>query len=473
MNLPVLDFAETMEGLPPQQPDDGLDEAISKALTDRYDVVIVLDDDPTGTQTVYDVPVITELTKEAIQKEMISGVGLFYVLTNSRALVGHEITGMSYSLGEMVREISEELNKKTLVIIRGDSTLRGHFAYEDEWLAAGLGMTEFSHVLLPAFFEGGRYTIKDVHYVGEEKWLLPAAQTPFGKDSAFGYENSDLKMWVEEKTEGNKRAAQVLSLSLAELRAKNPIPLKEKIEGLTVGSVAIVNAADYTDLKRAALAILRFAKHPILRTSASFIKALLGQPDRPLLKLKAQQEGRGGLFIVGSHVPKTTAQLQHLQQHHDLVEFEVDVKGVVLQGPEFAQEMKSRSMASALTRGITNALQNGQHVLVYTSREVLTVEGAAENLNIATTVSGFLETVVANLPEAPAFLLTKGGITSSRIATEALGVKRAIALGQVQPGVPTWELGPESKFPGMPFIIFPGNVGGEDSLSLILQNTII
>jgi uncharacterized protein YgbK (DUF1537 family) len=245
------------------------------------------------------------------------------------------------------------------------------------------------------------------------------------------------------------------------------------LESLAPESQCIVNAADYTDLKRAALAILRFTKYPQFRTSASFIKALLGQPDRPLLQLKTQGEGRGGLFIVGSHVPKTTSQLQHLQQHHELVEFEVNVRALVLDGPEFAQLMKFESLARVLTQNIEEALSSGQNVLVYTSREVITTEGAAANLNIAAMVSSYLEAVVAALSIQPAFLLTKGGITSSRIATEALGVKRAMALGQVQPGVPTWELGPESKFPGMPFIIFPGNVGGENSLSLILENTII
>ncbi|MFK8162703.1 MAG: four-carbon acid sugar kinase family protein, partial [Lewinella sp.] len=473
MDLPVLDFAETMAALPPQQPADGLDEAIRLALADRYDVVIVLDDDPTGTQTVHEIPVITEWTVEAISAELKRKSRLFFLLTNSRALKITAVENLIERIGRNIRTACDQLDLNFITILRGDSTLRGHFGVEEGALHYGTGFEHVPDFLIPAFFEGGRYTINDIHYVKEGEKLIPAGQSPFAKDSSFGYQSSNLNAWVEEKTGGGIMAGDVISISLADLREEAPLKLKRKLENLPPEAQLIVNAADYIDLKRVALAILRFAKYPQLRTSASFIKALLGQPDRPKLKLKAQQQGRGGLFIVGSHVPKTTAQLRHLQQHHKLVEFEVDVKAVVLQVPEFAQEMKMRSMAAALTRNIAEALQNGQHVLVYTSREVIKVDGAAANLNIAAAVSGYLETVVANLPEAPSFLLTKGGITSSRIATEALGVKRAIALGQVQPGVPTWELGPESKFPGMPFIIFPGNVGADNSLSLILENTII
>ena len=43
-------------------------------------------------------------------------------------------------------------------------------------------------------------------------------------------------------------------------------------------------------------------------------------------------------------------------------------------------------------------------------------------------------------------------------------MKRARVLGQLLPGVPVWELGDETKFPGLPYIVFPGNVGGPTAL---------
>lgn len=465
MDLPVLDFAETMAGLPAQQPVDGLDPAIRQVLSDRYDVVIVLDDDPTGTQTVYDIPVITETTTTAFESELQKGTKLFFALTNSRMYPAREVAEGSFVLGIAIRKACHRTDKRPLIIVRGDSTLRGHFDYEDRYLANGLGINNLHPFFIPAFFEGGRFTIGDVHYVKEDVHLIPAAQTPFGKDSSFGYKNSNLNAWVEEKAfRGKLPVEPPISVSIKDLRATSPTSLKDKIAGKKNNQTCIINAADYTDLKRAALAILRFAKHPQLRTSASFIKALLGQPERPLLTFP-KQAGLGGLIVVGSHVPKTTAQLRHLQSAHTLEAFEVDVRALLAQKPSLAP--------AALAQKIANAYSAGHNVLLYTSREVITTEGAAANLDIAATVSSYLEAVVAALPSAPAFLLTKGGITSSRIATESLGVKRAMAIGKVQPGVPTWELGPESKFPGLPFIIFPGNVGEEDSLSRILQNTFI
>jgi uncharacterized protein YgbK (DUF1537 family) len=32
------------------------------------------------------------------------------------------------------------------------------------------------------------------------------------------------------------------------------------------------------------------------------------------------------------------------------------------------------------------------------------------------------------------------------------------------PGIPVWQLGEESRFPGMNYVVFPGNVGGADAL---------
>jgi uncharacterized protein YgbK (DUF1537 family) len=54
------------------------------------------------------------------------------------------------------------------------------------------------------------------------------------------------------------------------------------------------------------------------------------------------------------------------------------------------------------------------------------------------------------------------------VATAGLGVKRALILGQIKPGVPVWQLGVESRYPGLPYIVFPGNVGGAAILAEIV-----
>ena len=60
--------------------------------------------------------------------------------------------------------------------------------------------------------------------------------------------------------------------------------------------------------------------------------------------------------------------------------------------------------------------------------------------------------------------LFSGGITSSDVGTKALGVKRALVMGQIRPGIPVWKTGPESRFPDTPYVIFPGNVGEDSTL---------
>jgi uncharacterized protein YgbK (DUF1537 family) len=103
-------------------------------------------------------------------------------------------------------------------------------------------------------------------------------------------------------------------------------------------------------------------------------------------------------------------------------------------------------------------------VVIATSRELITSLDAASSLDIGARISAALVEVVQRLKVRPRYLIAKGGITSSDLATRALGVKRAMVLGQILPGVPVWELGAESKFPGLPYIVFPGNVGGREAL---------
>ncbi len=43
--------------------------------------------------------------------------------------------------------------------------------------------------------------------------------------------------------------------------------------------------------------------------------------------------------------------------------------------------------------------------------------------------------------------------------SRALGVRRVLVRGQVLPGIPVWQLGPESRFPGMNCIVFAGKEG--------------
>jgi uncharacterized protein YgbK (DUF1537 family) len=112
----------------------------------------------------------------------------------------------------------------------------------------------------------------------------------------------------------------------------------------------------------------------------------------------------------------------------------------------------------------------GSEVLVTTSRAVVTGADAATSLSIARTVSGALVEIVRRVVDhtTPSWLVAKGGITASDVATAGLGIGRAWARGTLLPGiVSVWE--PVSgTAPGLPFVVFAGNVGDDDALRSVV-----
>ena len=121
-----------------------------------------------------------------------------------------------------------------------------------------------------------------------------------------------------------------------------------------------------------------------------------------------------------------------------------------------------------LARLVDESLQKGEDVVLYTSRKLVTGE-AEENLAIGNRVSDALTAVVKRISGRPRYMVAKGGITASDVATEGLNIQRASVLGQILPGVPVWRLGLESRFAGIPYVVFPGNVGGPTALADVVK----
>ena len=265
-----------------------------------------------------------------------------------------------------------------------------------------------------------------------------------------------------EKTNGLTPPKYIKSLTLEHIRTTPIDDLVAWINHLTSKHVVIVNAFDYQDLKKVALAILQSDLQPLLRTAASFVAALLAKPIKPLLDRTqlSDHAGLGGLVVVGSYVPKTTQQLAVLLQRPNIQAQEINVAELI-NDPNF--------QIGPLVQRIDQLLSQNQVVVVYTSRALISGKTNKENLTIGFKVSHILTQIMQSLTVRPRFLVAKGGITSSDIATKGLGVQRAMVMGQVIKGVPVWELGKETKFPGLPYIIFPGNVGTEESLNEVVE----
>ncbi|GGG50920.1 hypothetical protein GCM10011414_20650 [Croceivirga lutea] len=434
----------------------GRQREVCEFLNKNPRTIVILDDDPTGTQTVQNIPVITNWSEEILALEMQHS-SVFFVLTNSRALQKSEAVELAETLGKRLKKLATTHDKKLIVISRGDSTLRGHYPDEVEVLAKALGHQDGKHALIPAFFEGGRFTYKDIHYVREEDHFVPAAETPFAKDSTFGYNNSNLHDYVLEKYQGDLTTDKIVSASIDTLRSGGVS--KELSEKIRTQYCIVVNATVHADLENFALAALRSGQDIVFRTAASFVNAILGQRPANLLDKTdiVHQESTGGLIVIGSYVPKTTAQLNILKNHYDAEYVELDVNAL------FTDAHLEDTLAKK-ARLLDDALENGKNIVVYTSRKVKTGSSKEESLAIVNVVSQALTKLVEMIGVQPRFILAKGGITSSDIAVKSLNIQRARVLGQLIKGVPVWQANEKSKFPAIPYIVFPGNVGSDYDL---------
>ncbi|MFO7737719.1 MAG: four-carbon acid sugar kinase family protein [Desulfatiglandaceae bacterium] len=455
-----------LSSLPSEWPEDVLPDIQDQARKGVAKVV-VLDDDPTGTQTVQDIPVLTHWSLEALIGELRDRSPAFFLLTNSRSVPLEDARAINFEIGRNLKEASRVTGQKMVVISRSDSTLRGHFPGEVEALSEGLGERFDAWLMIPFFMEGGRYTIDDIHYVSEGDSLVPAGQTEFARDPAFGYKASNLREWVEEKTSGRILSKAVASVSIADIRRGGPERVAALLSDLKKCSVCIVNAASYRDLETFTKGLLlaeAFGKRFLYRTAASFVRVRAGMHPKPLLTgsdLGLSKSG-GALIVVGSYVPRTTSQLNALRKQNRVVWVEVDVKALL------DDNRRSKAVKDAVER-TNRALHQEHHTVVFTTRKVTCGKEIETNLSIGEKISEGLVSIVKGVSTRPRYVLAKGGITSSVIATRGLGVKRARVLGQVVPGVPVWQLGPESRHPGLIYIVFPGNVGELQALVEVVK----
>lgn len=445
---------------------DDVRAAIAAKVQASNTKIVVLDDDPTGTQTVHDIPVYTDWKVETLKEAFEEDSSLFYILTNSRGLVEEEARALAIDIGRNLRLASEASSQTFTVVSRSDSTLRGHYPAEVDALLIGLEREVDAHIIVPAFFEAGRETIDDVHYIHQRDGYIPVNETPFAEDAVFGYKNANLKKWVEEKTNGRISEDDILSVGLADLREGGARQVTEKLFHSSHKAV-VVNAETYSDLYTFGLGLIDAeakGKRYIYRTAASFVVARAGLKKRDLLSpSELNLSGKtGGLVMVGSYVPLSTQQLHHLLNN-------TDVTGIELSVNDLLDETKVDVLIQSIVEEVDALLNQSKDSVIYTSRELIKAKGDAKNLSIGTKVSQRLVEVLQGLAVRPRYLIAKGGVTSSDLATKGLGVKKALVKGQVSAGIPVWQLGDEAKFPGLDYVVFPGNVGAEDALTELVK----
>lgn len=453
---------------------DALSE-IQQKVEDNNRYLVVLDDDPTGTQTVHGVPVLTEWSKEELRWALEQPSKTFYILTNSRSFSEEEAVAMNKEIATNLERAATEAGVDFVVTSRSDSTLRGHFPAETDALMATLeseGDRRFDGVIIcPAFFEAERITVDDVHWVEEGEKLVPVGLTEYASDSDFGYSSSNLRAWVEEKTGGRITAAHALSVGLDDIRQGGPNRVSEILSGASDGQPIVVNSTGYEDLEVFVLGLLSAedaGKSFLYRTGPSFVRARSGIPRKGPLQpedLYRQRRHQGhGLILVGSHVDLTTRQLEEAAQLDGLRAVELSVPRLI--DPDQREGEISR-VAGAANEGLTE-----EDVLVYTSREVVHADDNRTGLELGQAISGAVVEVMQRVDrhQPLGYVVAKGGITSSDVGTKGLNVRRANVAGQMLAGIiPVWILPEDSDFPSMPYVVFPGNVGDDKALRQVIE----
>ncbi len=429
--------------------------------------IVVLDDDPTGAQTVHACLLLTRWDVGTLGEALDDAAPLFFVLTNTRGMDAQRAAGVTREVCDNLREALARRQMQgrpvnPILVSRSDSTLRGHYPVETDVMAEALGPFD-AHFLVPAFFEGGRLTRDGVHYLMVDGQPVPVAETEFARDSVFAYRCSFLPDYVQEKTGGRIRAAEVQRFSLSELRAG----CLERLMGLRGNACCVVDAERQDDLNRFAadvLAAIAQGKRFLFRSAASLITALARLPPQPVPAAKMAayvRGGRPGAVIVGSHVARTTAQLARLIDEPGVVPIELDVGRL----PD-----ARAALTAAVCQVAAEAHQQGLTPVIYTSRSERGFATRAERLAFGEVVSATLMDIVRGLPPTLGFLISKGGITSNDVLATGLALRTARVVGQILAGCSVVRCPPDHpRHPDMPVVIFPGNVGDEEALAVVYR----
>ncbi|QHG17497.1 four-carbon acid sugar kinase family protein [Nostoc sp. ATCC 53789] len=428
--------------------------------------IIVLDDDPTGSQTVHSCLLLMHWDVDTLRSGLQDNSPIFFILTNTRSLTPESATSVTKEVCQNLKiALSAEGIDDFLIVSRSDSTLRGHYPIETDAIAQELGPFD-AHFLVPAFFEGGRITRDSVHYLMIGGVPTPVHETEFARDSVFSYHHSYLPKYVEEKTQGRISAEAVQRFLLADIRAGS----LERLLQLSGNQCAVVDGETQDDLNRFAVDILATAsqgKRFLFRSGASILTALAALPPQPIAAENMAQyvrQGKPGAVIVGSHVKKTTQQLEALLQIEGTVGIEVNVARLL------DDANQSAVLLTEIKESTQAAHEAGKTPVVYTSRQELSFKDVNTRLEFGTKVSSLLMDIVRGLPSDIGFLISKGGITSNDVLSTGLTLTSARLLGQILAGC-SMVLTPSDhpQFPNLPVVLFPGNVGDADALGTVYQ----
>ncbi len=414
--------------------------------------ILVLDDDPTGTQSMADVPVVLRPDEDTIREAADDAPPAIHLVTNSRAWSpdeAHRRTGAAARVGRAVLPGAE-------LVLRGDSTLRGHVWEEYDALRDVVYPGEEPVLLLaPALPEAGRITVDGVHLLETDGRRQPLHETAYARDPAFGYPDADLLAWADHRSGGAFSRSRGRTLHLDDLRTGGATAVASLLGEVADGpgpTVCAVDAVTLADLQRImdGYRQARAARVPvILRTAPTGAGVLTGATATGTVELPADPDGV--LVVCGSYVPRSVRQLGALVGRYPGALVELSPGELTRVGPEALAGRLAGRLAERIDRD---------------GLAVLAVEHPGEDgpgdLDRQAAVAEALVAVVRHLDRTPGVVITKGGVTSATVIRDGLGAAMASVIGPVVSGVGRWDVAAEGG--RVSCLVVPGNVGDDHIL---------
>ncbi|WP_269611630.1 four-carbon acid sugar kinase family protein [Prochlorococcus marinus] len=437
--------------------------------------IIIFDDDPTGSQTVYGCPLLLNWDEQTLEKAFKKSSPLIFILANTRSL-------SSILAVKKTREICSSIKNFFLTkgyskddyfyISRGDSTLRGHGVLEPAILAEELGPFHATFHI-PAFLEGGRTTENGIHYLNG----IPVHETDFGRDNIFGFSTSDLAKWIEEKSFGKIQAENILHIGIKQLDMainnedgfKSLLSFLSKLEN-NISVVVDAKLPNHLETLVRAIKVVSKEKRFLFRTAASFINSFSELPPNPnntedLVSLKSKNnkfEYKPGLIMIGSHVKLATDQLEVLLNDKSCEGLEIPVSKLANIFALEDYQDKILELEKILLSRINYILDIKKVPVLYTTREEMMFSSYTKRMKFGLELAEFMAILVGKINNKFGYIISKGGITTQLLLQKGLNFNQVDLKGQILPGLSIVKSNSDQY--DLPVVTFPGNLGNDKTL---------
>ena len=442
--------------------------------------IIIIDDDPTGSQTVNGCNLILRWDYETLLKGLKDSSNLLFILANTRSLSKKDVKIRLKEICSALREImnnSSFAEEDFVLISRGDSTLRGHNFVEPDIINELLGPFDATFYI-PAFMEGNRTTINGIHFVDN----IPINKTIFSKDKIFGFNTSNIKELISEQSNHQLNFNDIENIFIQDfefLESNQINKLSMYIEKLKDNKKVIVDIINYSQLDKFSNIIksLLNKKRFLFRSSASFISSLSNikytQKDyiyfSQLRRKNNIDQIMKGLIVIGSYVELTTLQLNKVLEISLCEPIEINVLKLYELFKLEDNLDQLNSFKQLLLNSVRNILGQESIPVLFTSRDIVSPIDNNDLIRFQDFLSAFLAEIVSAIKYEIGYLISKGGITTHTIISKGLKADSVYLEGQILPGVSLVTFNLLEQKGKLPIVTFPGNIGNNMSLVKALE----